>query len=288
MGTTPLGGITQTFTNQTGAASVQWTIVRKTDADPTAVELATSTDIDPVGVMYTGGVANGGSVEVVTSGPAYVFLETNCPCAMGKRVGVSPNEAGYGVYDATPAWVGQAAESVPKPGAGSRCAVLINVEPAVESSAASDAIVFTDDGGLAVYMVNGTGAPSVKGMVVEQDETTPNTFVAAIKNTSATLAGLQGRACGVVAESGVADGSACLVTFSGKAYVNIVSTVNLCQAISVHETTDGAAGCGRYSATNPLYAQALGVCLSDVETAGLYLCMLQIEHTLALLISAQQ
>jgi hypothetical protein len=288
MGTTPLGGITQTFTNQTGAASVQWTIVRKTDADPTAVELATSTDIDPVGVMYSSGVANGGSVEVVTSGPAYVFLETNCPCAMGQRVGVSPNEPGYGVYDATPAWVGQAAESVPKPGAGNRYAVLINVEPATEAASTSDEVVFTEDGGIAIYMVNGTGAPSVKGMVVQQDDPDTNTYIAAAANTSETLIGLQGFACGIVAESGVAANSPCLVTVAGRAYVNIVSTVYIGQVVSAHDETDGAAGCGRYSQTNPLHAQVIGVCLSDVVSSGLYLCLIQFGHTLNLLISAQQ
>lgn len=136
MATTPLGGITQSFTNSTGAVSIPGTIVRMTTADQTAVELATSTDADPCGVMYTS-VADGASCEVVVSGAAYILLAENCPCAMGQRIGVSPNEAGYGEYDSEPSWVGQAAESVAKPGAGTHCFVLANVETPLTASITS-------------------------------------------------------------------------------------------------------------------------------------------------------
>lgn len=284
MATTPLGGITQSFTNSTGAVSVPGTIVRMTDADPTAIELASSTDADPCGVVYTA-VANGAACEVVVSGAAYILLAENCPCAMGQRIGVSPNEAGYGEYDSEPSWVGQAAESVPKPGAGVHCFVLANVEPAAASSESS-VIFFTDDGGLAVKMLNGTLAASVKGMVVSQDGMAENSYIATEPDPSAAIAGLPGLAIGVVAESGVAPGSLCLVTISGKAYVNVTVNASLGYVITVHESTSGAAGCGRYSLTNPRYAQGLGAIISDTIDHGLYLCIMQVEHTIGVLISA--
>lgn len=68
--------------------------------------------------------------------------------------------------------------------------------------------VVTADGGFAVYMVNKTGAPSVKGSCVTAGEAVQNSFV---------LETSQFAAIGYVYEDGVADGSLCLVVKAGKA-----------------------------------------------------------------------
>jgi len=73
------------------------------------------------------------------------------------------------------------------------------------------AVCETDEGGLAVRLINKTGAASIKGTAVCIDGTTAfgvtETVVAATNNF------------GIIAESGIADGSDVWVTFAGKALV---------------------------------------------------------------------
>jgi hypothetical protein len=74
-------------------------------------------------------------------------------------------------------------------------------------------IKFTADGGMAVQLINKTGAPSVKGSVVASGTV----------NASFILQGNEFNAIGAVYEAGVADGSPCWVTFAGIAYVLLVN-----------------------------------------------------------------
>lgn len=77
--------------------------------------------------------------------------------------------------------------------------------------------VITPDGGLAVPLVNKTGSASVKGTIVVPSTTTDRAFAAAPTGSVNPI--------GVVYEAGVADGSECLVTISGLAYVLLVNNV---------------------------------------------------------------
>lgn len=72
-----------------------------------------------------------------------------------------------------------------------------------------DNIKFTADGGIAVQLINKTGAASVKGSVVS----------AGSIDKSFALNTNEFNAIGAVFEADVADGSPCWVTFAGMAYV---------------------------------------------------------------------
>ena len=64
--------------------------------------------------------------------------------------------------------------------------------------------------GIAIKMINGTGAPSIKGSVVAVSPTADGQFV---------LEGNEFDAIGVVAESGISHGAECYVTIQGVAEV---------------------------------------------------------------------
>ncbi len=65
---------------------------------------------------------------------------------------------------------------------------------------------FTDEGGFAVLLTNGTGAPSVKGSLVSVSTSADRRFI---------LQANEYDSIGVVYESGVADGSDCWVVVAG-------------------------------------------------------------------------
>lgn len=65
----------------------------------------------------------------------------------------------------------------------------------------------TPEGGIAVPLINKTGAPSIKGTIVEADSSVDEAFSA----TGAT----EFMPIGVVYENGVVDGSECLVVVAG-------------------------------------------------------------------------
>lgn len=92
--------------------------------------------------------------------------------------------------------------------------VIADGDTAIKTAVAySDAVRFTADGGLAVQMVNKTGAPSVKGTVV-------SVYTATAVDNAFQLAPVDALdPIGVVYEAGVADGAAAWVTVSGKAKV---------------------------------------------------------------------
>ena len=71
-------------------------------------------------------------------------------------------------------------------------------------------IGFTPDGGLAIRIVNGTGAPSIRGTVVAASPSADN---------KVHLQDDEFDSVGVVYESGVADGDEMWVVVSGMAYI---------------------------------------------------------------------
>ncbi len=68
----------------------------------------------------------------------------------------------------------------------------------------------TDDGGIATWMINDTGSPSVKGTVVEPGS---------VANSFDVITADDPDPIGVVYDDGVADGEECRIVVSGKAYV---------------------------------------------------------------------
>ena len=72
-------------------------------------------------------------------------------------------------------------------------------------------VEFTQEGGLAVKLINKTGAPTVKGTIVS-----PSTTV----NDAVIISPLSGtEPCGVIYDKGIADGLECWVVIGGVAQI---------------------------------------------------------------------
>lgn len=121
----------------------------------------------------------------------------------------------------------------------------------------ADAIqVHTVDGGLAIKLINKTGAPSVKGTVVIASTTTDGAFELAPSSSQYPI--------GIVYEAGIADGSDCLVVVAGIAEV----LINDSQAAThgdwarVSTTVNGRARCTGFEAGN--HDLEIGHCIQSV------------------------
>lgn len=106
----------------------------------------------------------------------------------------------------------------------------------VNGSATSDDVKFTADGGLAVKLINKTGAASVKGTVVAASTGTEGAFILSAIDSVDPI--------GVVFEEGIADGSACWVTVAGKAKVLFTTNVTKGQFCRVPEAGDTGEAAG--------------------------------------------
>jgi hypothetical protein len=71
---TPEGGVAYWTENQTGGASVKGQLIEPSTATDHAVQTISTDEPDPIGVIYDGGVANGGQIRVVFSGRAEVLF----------------------------------------------------------------------------------------------------------------------------------------------------------------------------------------------------------------------
>jgi hypothetical protein len=91
------GGTAYPFINNTGGASEKGRIVEISGEN--SVEYTGVDSVDPIGIMYSDGVANGSIVWVVMHGKAKVLLDDNTGSTAGNWVETS--EAGYA--DATQA-----------------------------------------------------------------------------------------------------------------------------------------------------------------------------------------
>jgi hypothetical protein len=97
----------------------------------------------------------------------------------------------------------------------------------------STKVMFTPEGGLAIRILNKTGAPSVKGSVVSASGSTDEAFALQTNEFDAI---------GVVYEAGVADASLCWVVVSGIADVLLKDTTASTHAHVVFSAdTDGRA-----------------------------------------------
>lgn len=72
---TPLGGLAVRMINATGAASIRGTILSASTTTDMGVELAGAGAYDCIGVMYSDGIPDGGSVMVIVTGIAQVLLK---------------------------------------------------------------------------------------------------------------------------------------------------------------------------------------------------------------------
>lgn len=71
---TPSGGVAIRMTNKTGAASVKGTVVTLDTTADNAVKNIVVDVLNPIGVIYEDGIADGSEVWVVTSGKAEVYF----------------------------------------------------------------------------------------------------------------------------------------------------------------------------------------------------------------------
>jgi len=96
------GGVAVKFTNKTGSPSVKGEIVEASDTTDRAVRVAIADALDPIGVMYEDGVADGEDVWVVISGIADVLLKDGTASTREHWVGVSDAAGRADATTATP------------------------------------------------------------------------------------------------------------------------------------------------------------------------------------------
>jgi hypothetical protein len=99
-------------------------------------------------------------------------------------------------------------------------------------------IGWTSEGGLAVRLTNKTGSASVKGDIVRASTGTNEAFSQAPADSDEPI--------GIVYESGIADGSECLIVISGRAQVLLKNSTAATRGNWV-KVSDAA---GRADATN--------------------------------------
>jgi hypothetical protein len=105
--------------------------------------------------------------------------------------------------------------------------------PTFTGTVTTPKVVLTPEGGIAISLLNKTGVTSVKGSVVSCASSTDNAFI---------LQANEFDAIGVVYQSGIADGSACLVVVSGIAEVLLKNTTASTRGYWVKSAdTDGRA-----------------------------------------------
>ena len=101
--------------------------------------------------------------------------------------------------------------------------------------------------GIAIKMINGTGAASVKGTLVSASKTEDGKFV---------LQANEFDTIGIVSESGMADGAECLVTISGVAEVLWKDSNTATRGyVAIAADTDGRAVNVDVPTSNPVVAE---------------------------------
>lgn len=101
---TPIGGVSVWLINKTGAPSVKGYIVEASSSVDFAVQYVGNNDIDPFGIVYDAGVADGELMRVVFTGLADVFYGTSVTRATFSRVPVAADviTPGQAVNEALP------------------------------------------------------------------------------------------------------------------------------------------------------------------------------------------
>lgn len=122
----------------------------------------------------------------------------------------------------------------------------------------------TPEGGIAVKLINKTGSPSVKGMLIKNSPNTAN----AVELTDITGAGLY-MPIGVFYEDGKIDGDYCWVVVSGIAhvYITVGLAVVLGTGLRTSATTEGTAHQFTPSPTDDEHFREIGHTL-EAKDAG--------------------
>ncbi len=88
------GGRAIKLTNKTGVASVKGIVVKPSSSTDYAVDVCDADGVDPIGVVYEDGIADGSEVWVVISGIAEVLLEDSTATTRGYWARTSITQAG--------------------------------------------------------------------------------------------------------------------------------------------------------------------------------------------------
>lgn len=101
---TPEGGLAVLMINKTGGATTKGYIVEPSDVADNAIKYTTDNDVDPIGVIYESGIADGKPVWVVVSGIADVYFGTTVTRGTFVRVPVAADSipSGQAVGEALP------------------------------------------------------------------------------------------------------------------------------------------------------------------------------------------
>jgi hypothetical protein len=101
---TPEGGFAIRVINDTGGDSIKGYIVEPSSTVDNAVKYTDNNDVDPVGIIYDAGVADGGYVWIVIAGIADVFYGTAVTRGTFSRVPVVADgvASGRAVNEALP------------------------------------------------------------------------------------------------------------------------------------------------------------------------------------------
>jgi hypothetical protein len=91
---TELGGYCVRMTNRTGAASAKGDFVEASTNYDDAVEIIAADEPDPVGVVYSDGVADGSEIWIVIHGPAEICLEDQTASTHGYWCKISDTDNG--------------------------------------------------------------------------------------------------------------------------------------------------------------------------------------------------
>lgn len=91
VGLTELGGIAVKLTNETGAPSVKGTIVQAIDISgmDDSFEVVDADGVQPIGIVYEDGIADGSECWVVINGIAQVLLKDGTTATVGNWVKAS-------------------------------------------------------------------------------------------------------------------------------------------------------------------------------------------------------
>lgn len=88
------GGVAIVMINKTGLLSVKGTVLDASLVQDLAVDIEVAGDIDPIGIMYSEGVADGLPVLVVISGIAEILVDDAAAVNSGDWAGVSDTTNG--------------------------------------------------------------------------------------------------------------------------------------------------------------------------------------------------
>lgn len=100
-GFTAEGGLTTTLLNKTGNASVKGSVVVVSATTDLAFTLAAANAVDPIGVVYDAGVADGQPCRIITSGIAEVLVEAGDSIVRDYWLRTPTATAGRGSLSAT-------------------------------------------------------------------------------------------------------------------------------------------------------------------------------------------